>query len=392
MHLPSGPIPSQCARCTYRSHPRTHTSAPITPLNAPIAPTHRTYMHLPTNPPIALTNAPTNAPIVCTHRIPTPRTHHRPTTVPTTAPIASTTAPIVPTHRTQRTHHRTYQRTHRTHHRTHRTYTSYPSYLHIVPTVPTTAPIVPTHRTHRTHHRTYRTYTSYPPYPPPHHRTHHRTHRTYTSYPSYLHIVPTVPTAAPIVPTHRTHVPTLCTHGPPPTFMTFQKPCFQCSKIWKIFNFVLPIWGNCALALFYHYPGLQHLCQLWAFWIVCSYFVVFGVKFSYSWQICKKNTFDDLNFNFALPFWDWYRDSLLFLNQYQIWNVPWAGPKLKGSNLIFLLPRRLFFLEIEGQYDFRPSLDIFSTCGECLINSIREARAFLKVYVSSRPFKFCVSE
>ena len=60
------------------------------------------YIYMSTNPPIALTNAPT-------------------------------TAPIVPTHRTHRTHHCTNQRIHRTHHRTHRTHTSHPRTFTVYP-------------------------------------------------------------------------------------------------------------------------------------------------------------------------------------------------------------------------------------------------------------------
>ena len=47
--------------------------------------------------------------------------------------------------------------------------------------------------------------------------------------------------------------------------------------------------------------------------------------------------------------------DFVLLSKYEICSVLWGGLKLEGSNFVSLWSRRRSFLEIEGQYHFRPS-------------------------------------
>ena len=66
------------------------------------------------------------------------------------------------------------------------------------------------------------------------------------------------------------------------------------------------------------------------------------------------------------------------------------GLKLEGSNFVSLWPRRWISVEIEGQYDFRPSrwylLNLRWHSG-CLTNFISPVS---ETFVSWRPFRCCV--
>ena len=75
--------------------------------------------------------------------------------------------------------------------------------------------------------------------------------------------------------------------------------------------------------------------------------------------------------------------DFVLLSKYEICSVLWGGLKLEGSNFVSLWPRRWISFEIEGQYHVRPSIDIFSTCGQCLLNVMGKLGS-LKVYESAK--------
>ena len=201
---------------TYLSHHRTYTSCPqtyhpyisariIATSNPPITLIHRTHaptirshftsrthaltIIVPKARPLHLSMRSSHLPIAPMHPQPNQPMHlsHSPTHPPMHPP---THPPYLPVHTyPPLSHNRTYHHTHRTHHCTHH------------PAHRTQRTHQRTYqRTHRTHHCTHHTYTSYPPYPPPH-PSHPPPH---TSFP---HIVPTIPTTAPIAPTTAPIVP-----------------------------------------------------------------------------------------------------------------------------------------------------------------------------------------
>ena len=84
--------------------------------------------------------------------------------------------------------------------------------------------------------------------------------------------------------------------------------------------------------------------------------------------------------------------DFVLLSKYEICSVLWGGLKLEGSNFVSLWPRRWISFEIEGQYHFRPSPDICSTCGDIVgVSQIVSPRPSLwNICVSWGPFRFCV--
>jgi hypothetical protein len=69
--------------------------------------------------------------------------------------------------------------------------------------------------------------------------------------------------------------------------------------------------------------------------------------------------------------------DFVLLSKYEFCSVLWGGLKLEGSNFVSLWPRRRSFLEIEGQYHFRPS--------PWYLLNLR-----WRICVSCGPFRFCV--